>query len=248
MDDVLEGGADMMDPGSLDELLGAYALDALDADERRAVDEYLLVSPQARAEVREHQEVATFLAFSGASAPDGLWDRISGSLDGVAPSPGPELAKVMPIDRRRRMAGRVASWALASAAAAVIAVVAVQVIDGRSEVRDPIAEAVDQARADRDSRVAMLTAEGSDVSVEAIVDQDGHGYLIASELPALSSDQTYQLWGVVNDTVISLGILGRSPEIESFSVEGDLTALVITEEVAGGVAVSEQPALLVAEI
>jgi anti-sigma-K factor RskA len=94
----------------------------------------------------------------------------------------------------------------------------------------------------------VLTAEGSDVTVEAIVDQDGHGYLLASDLPALSSDQTYQLWGVVNDTVISLGILGRSPEIESFSVEGDLSALVITEEVAGGVAVSEQPALLVAEI
>ena len=238
-----------VDPHELDELLGAYALDALDADERRLVEEYLRVEPQARAEVREHQEVATFLAFSGASAPDGLWDRISQSLDGpAAPAPGPELAKVMPLAPRRRVMTRVMPWVAASAAAAVIAVIAVQVIDGDGTPSDPVAAAVDRARNDRDSRVVTLVSEDGSATAEAVVDQDGHGYLLGSELPELSSDRTYQLWGVVNGSVISLGILGRSPEVESFSVEGDLTALVITDEVAGGVPVSEQPAALAAEI
>lgn len=243
----MEGGEGGLMDHELDELLGAYALDALDPDERRAVEEYLAVNPQARAEVREHQEVATFLAFSGAAAPDGLWDRISRSLEETPPAPGPELAKVMPM-RRRSAWSRAGAWVAASAAAAVIAVVAVQVIDRGDTSQDPIAAAVEAARADRDSRIVTLSLEGQPATAEAIVDQDGHGYLLASSLPVLPDDRTYQLWGVVNDEVISLGILGHNPEIESFSVEGDLAALVITDEVEGGVAVSEQPALWAAEL
>ena len=71
-------------PFDMDDLLGAYALDAVDDDERRAVEDYLAANPRARAEVQEHREVATMLAWSGMDAPEGLWDRIVGSLDALA--------------------------------------------------------------------------------------------------------------------------------------------------------------------
>ena len=58
-----------------------YALDAVDDDERRAVEDYLAANPRARAEVQQHREVATMLAWSGMDAPEGLWDRIVDSLD-----------------------------------------------------------------------------------------------------------------------------------------------------------------------
>jgi hypothetical protein len=43
---------------------------------------------------------------------------------------------------------------------------------------------------------------------------------------ALGPDRTYQLWGVIGDQVISLGVLGARPGVEPFTVDGDLTALV----------------------
>ena len=60
--------------------------------------------------------------------------------------------------------------------------------------------------------------------------------------PALGADQTYQLWGVVSDAqVISLGILGPNPELETFTVEGEVSALAITIEDAPGVIADGNP-------
>src|SRR3954468_13451869 len=66
------------------ELLGAYALDAIDDDEREAIEAHLLTCPRCRAEVAEHREVAAFLS-KGAPAPDGVWDRIAAELSPPAP-------------------------------------------------------------------------------------------------------------------------------------------------------------------
>ena len=65
----------------IEELLGAYALDAVDAEEARVVEEHLLVCPRCRAEVAEHREVAALLT-SGTSepVPDGVWNRIAADL------------------------------------------------------------------------------------------------------------------------------------------------------------------------
>jgi len=65
----------------LQELLGAYALDAVDADERGRVEDHLRGCARCRAEVEQHREVAAQLAYTGADAPDGLWRRIAAQLD-----------------------------------------------------------------------------------------------------------------------------------------------------------------------
>jgi anti-sigma-K factor RskA len=237
----------------LDELLGAYALDAVSDEERRAVEQYLLISPRARQEVAEHREVATMLAWSGMAAPDGLWDRIAANLDvGDAPTPSGQLASVMAIDdeRRERATRRSAarrwrtagSWVAASAAAAIVAVVAVAVVGGGDSSEPPLVIAASEARADRDSMVAQLVRADGVVGAEAVIDQDGHGYLLGEDLPALSSDLTYQLWGVIGDQVISLGVLGANPEIELFSAgEESVSQLVVTIEPAGGVVSNGNP-------
>jgi anti-sigma-K factor RskA len=233
------------DPYELDELLGAYALDAVDDDERRRVEEHLALDPRAAREVQEHREVATMLAFTGMDAPAGVWDRIASALDERAPAPGRELARVLPIDRAARRGRRLRSmgtWLAVTAAAAVVAVVAVSVVDRRADAPgDPLQAALAAARNDRDSRAAILVAEGADVIAEAIVDEDGHGYLLASDLPTLGDDQTYQLWGVVGDDVISIGILGPNPEIETFTIEADVAAFAVTIERAGGVVSDGNP-------
>lgn len=226
----------------LDELLGAYALDAVDPDERRRVEDYLAVNPRAAAEVQQHREVATMLAFTGSDAPEGVWDRIAASLEEPAPAPGPELAKVMPIDhaaRRRSRLAAVGRWSLTAAAAAIVAVVAVVVIDRGAS--DPLVDAVEAARADRDSRSTVLVADGVETGVEVVIDESGRGYLLADTLPQLPRDRTYQLWGVVGEDVISIGILGPNPEIATFTARADLAALAITIEPEGGVVSDGNP-------
>lgn len=69
-----------------EQLLGAYALDAVDGAEAAAVDLHLLECPRCRAEVALHRETAGLLAHAGASAPDGLWNRISGQLREAPPA------------------------------------------------------------------------------------------------------------------------------------------------------------------
>ena len=82
-----------------------------------------------------------------------------------------------------------------------------------------------------------------------MVRDDGVGFLAAKALPALPDTETYQLWGVYGDgDVISLGVIGNRPDIEPFSALGDIDALVITREQAGGVVSSTTGAVLVGEL
>jgi anti-sigma-K factor RskA len=119
--------------------------------------------------------------------------------------------------------------------------VAVSVIDSGDSGSGGLAAAAAAAREDRDSLITTIEAPDGAIGIEAIIDQDGHGYLIADALPELPADRTYQLWGVINDQAISLGVLGHNPELETFSVDGPVTTLVITNEVAGGVITDGNP-------
>ena len=65
----------------IEELLGAYALDALEPDEALMVEAHLSECVRCSAEVARHHEVAGLLANSGGVAPDELWDRIAERLD-----------------------------------------------------------------------------------------------------------------------------------------------------------------------
>ena len=88
----------------IEELLGAYALDAVDEDERREVEEHLATCPRCRGEVAAHREVAAMLGNATgegpAVAPENLWDRIAASLQEEPPA----LASVVQPPSWRRFA------------------------------------------------------------------------------------------------------------------------------------------------
>lgn len=73
------------DHRDLQDLLGAYALDAVDPDEAAEVEEHLRSCHSCRAELAEHRSVAALLANTGGPAPTGVWARIADSLDDSAP-------------------------------------------------------------------------------------------------------------------------------------------------------------------
>ena len=88
------------------------------------------------------------------------------------------------------------------------------------------------------SRGKILTADGV-VLARAVLVPDGTGYLWSGGLPLTDPDRTYQLWAIVGTEAISAGVLGPNPSVAPFRITGDVTALAITEEVAGGVVASE---------
>jgi len=247
MDDEKRDAVDMTDD-ELGDLLGAYALDAVDDDERALVEDYLRSNPRAAAEVAEHREVATMLAFTGMDAPEDVWSRISAYIDAETPEPRGELAKVValappelgarvePGTARRR--GPVQAWLIGAAAAAALLLAGAAVLTTRDPgPTDHLADAYAQALSADDSTQTSLVAEGSDAVASGVITSTRNGYLDASGLPALADDMTYQLWGVIAETgdVVSIGILGSDPGLEAFTVRSKVDALAITIESEPGV-------------
>ncbi|MGI9053629.1 MAG: anti-sigma factor [Ilumatobacteraceae bacterium] len=235
----------------IEDLIGAYVLDALDDHERRQVEAYLEANPRARAEVQELREVTSMLAFSNERPPEGLWDRIAGELDGTAPEPGPELSLVMPRPRRRWVGAALGiGSALVAAAAAVVITVAVVGDDATEPGGDDVlAMAYGEASSDPASRRAELQSDDRTMAADAVLLDSGVGYLSAGTLPELPTGETYQLWGVYGDEdVISLGVIGNRPAIEPFTAVDDVRALIITREEVGGVISSTNPTLLVGQL
>jgi anti-sigma-K factor RskA len=231
----------------LDALLGAYALDALDTDERRRVEDYIAQNPSARAEVDELRETAASLALSPSAGSDEtaspeLWQRISQS---IAAEPQPPAARDELAARRER---RHAPWLaiVASVAAAIAVVLAVQVISLNRRLDDnrTVAAAFDRAAKSKDAKQVALEADGADVA-RVVLLPDGTGFLRADRLPKLSDDQTYQLWALRgtagNRTAISAGVLGADPTTVGFHTNGPVDALALTVEHEGGVVQSSNP-------
>jgi hypothetical protein len=237
-------------PREVEDLLAAYALDAVDDDERDAVEHYLADHPDAAAEVQAFRHAAAMLAYTGGPVPEGVWDALAPSLEarrareqraeGVVPLMSRRAQpEPMPGSPPGRGTHRV-RWLAAAAVAAVLAVgatvgiVVAQSGGGGSSGRQTLAEAARAARDKPGARQVTLTDPAGRPLAEAVLLRDGTGYL-TSNLPALGAGRTYQLWALAGPQPVSLGVMGRDPHIVGFKVKGSASALAVTNEVAGGV-------------
>ncbi|MBW3574660.1 MAG: anti-sigma factor [Actinobacteria bacterium] len=245
----------------VEELLGVYALDAVDDVERLTVDQHLTACARCRAEVEEYREVAALLAHTGAPAPEGLWARIAESIEGEAAQPvvPPTMAfpRLAPSPSASPSLGSFAGWraragaVLLAAAAAVIVVLGVQVeqqddrLDEMSSLLslDALERAYQAAETAPGSKLVQVASFDGQIDAQAVITSEGVGYLRASSLPRLPEGRIYQLWGDAVDQRVSLGSLGPAPEVAPFGVSGRFVGIAITEETEPGVIVSEQPVL-----
>ena len=258
----------------IEELLGAYALDALEPDERAIVDQHLTSCPRCQAELADHLEVAALLGNTGAPAPAGLWTRISAALEEAPPALRLSLAPVelaasepvaavadealppatvVDLASRTRRRTRILFGAVAAAVLIILGLGADIVHQERR--MDDMAVAISteglqgemvRAMADPSShRMTLASPSCESMSAAAVMTESGTGYFMATSMPALADDQTYQLWGVMGDgQVVSLGVLGHDPQMAAFQATGGLTGLAVTKEVKGGVPASHNPAVL----
>ena len=226
----------------IEQLLGAYALDAVDADERLIVDHHVERCAPCDAEVAGHWEAAATLTVGG-QPPGGGWDRVIASLE--EPPPPLHLAPVTS-PPSRTWTGRTVT-AVTAVAAAAMAIFGIRVVDqDRRLDRMQMAIADDGLRrsavaalSDPASIRLALTSADTTVMAQTAILPDGRGYVVADQLPRLASDRTYQLWVLIGHERISAGILGSRPTTAAFHVGQRLDGLAITEESAGGVVVSD---------
>ncbi|MCU1372232.1 MAG: hypothetical protein JWO77_3426 [Ilumatobacteraceae bacterium] len=242
------------------ELLGVYALDAVEPDERERIELHLADCPRCRAEVAEHREVASYLSQTGASAPEGVWDRIASELSPAAPPmrvqimaageavparPDPTISATDPAvaDASVRPIGSAPSrrsrplMAVLAAAACIVVLLGVFAVaqaqrDGKGQTMEEMAS---DAAADSKLKVDLA---GDDGSAQAVVGSNGQGYLIMDGVAAPADGDVYQLWGKVDGTVLSLGTFGDTTVVP-FSVDpsriGDIEQFAVTQEKAPGV-------------
>jgi len=249
--------------GDIDALLGAYALDALDADERARVDAYLEEHSDARAEVDDMRETAASLALLPdvpMAAPPELWDRIA---EVIAADSAPPAASAEAGDELARMrARRARRWLnpIAAAAAAIALVVLVaQVVSLHNRLDSShqfgpsaMAAAFDRATKVDGAKVVGLKGGSGATLARIVLLPDGTGYLRGDKLAALGSDRTYQLWAVTGgakgQVVVSAGVLGPDTSAISFRASGPVEAFAVTVEHAGGVVASTQKPVASAQL
>ncbi len=242
----------MMTHDEVSELLGAFALDAVDQEEYEQIEAHLAECPRCRAEVDAHREVAAALGNSVETLPEGLWSSIAGRLpprqdEEIPPMPllrtrwrHPNRCALPPSVRRVRARSSIASrrgrgrlavlGSIAVAAAAVAIVLGVNVAHDDHQISQLHAaigtspHAAVLAALDTPGRKLVdMKNPAQQQLAEFVVVPSGRGYLVKSTLPALPSGKTYQLWGVSKQHTISLGILGQSPHEATFTSAGSGT-------------------------
>ena len=213
----------------LRDLLGAFALDAVDEGERRAIEAHLGECDACRREVGEHREVAGLLVAVDQPAPPEVWDRIRERM-------GDGSGRPVSLEARRQPRFSRAAAALGAAAVLIAGVLGWRVYDLERRLDDGggLAGAAQEALADPDAvRLAMRSTTG-DVEVDAVVLPDGRGYLVDDNLDALPGDRTYQLWALAGGEAVSAGLLGPDPGVSAFRVGAGTDALAITVEASVG--------------
>lgn len=214
--------------------LAVYAVDALEPNERAAVEAHLAGCASCRAELAGHLDTLARLT-EALAPPAGGVEQLLVGLDAPRHMARPTAITAAPSAReRRRRWMRVAG--VAAAAAAVAAVVGVALSSLGDEDTDTLSDLADEALDQPDADVATLaTPEGANVA-RVVVTNEGTGYLFADDLPTLAEGQAYQLWQLDGPAPVSLGLVGDGTRpVSAVAVPAGTTTMAISAEVAGGV-------------
>ncbi|MBO0747027.1 MAG: anti-sigma factor [Acidimicrobiaceae bacterium] len=165
--------------------------------------------------------------------------------------PDGSTSNVVALRRRRRVAlPGVAALAAAAAVAAVVLGVSAANLNHRVNSlasalhTSGLQQAAASAVLSSDHQSVRLTSATSHKAAEVVILPDGNAYLVRSDLPALDSARTYQLWGLANGKAVSLGLLGSHPSVAAFRVDHDVSRLMVTAEPSGGVPQPTTPVLV----
>lgn len=223
-----------MNTTDLHDLVGAYALGALDPAEQSAFESHLTTCDTCRDEVVGFHQTAERLADAVAETPPvELRERLLTSIT-TLPQERPVVSTLRPRGGFRRVVpSLVAAAALAVAAAGVTG----YVVENRAS---------SQLQAQQDAVEQLMTAADASIVAEDLGDGGqirmvhspalGAAMISVSSLPKLS-ERDYQLWTLSDGQPQSAGILDASDMVYLGDIAGT-DGVAVTVEPAGG---SERP-------
>ncbi|MFW6868724.1 anti-sigma factor [Nocardioides sp. CPCC 206347] len=222
-------------------LSGAYAVDALEPDERARFEAHLRQCADCRDEVDSLREAAAVLGTDDVAPPAALRDRLLSDITNIRPLPPLPVAPVVQLDSRRRPGARIPL--LVAAAAVLIAGVGGAIVrpwadETQPDLGPPTAEQV-LAAADATS-VEKRFPDGAEATV--VVSRSLHGAVIQTEnMRAAPTGKDYQLWLQTPAGVMEPA--GLMPDLRDATVlldgdPADAVGVGITVEPDGG---SERP-------
>jgi anti-sigma-K factor RskA len=232
-------------------LTGAYAANALTADERELFERHLRDCAECTQEVRELQETASRLgAAAAAPVPAELRQRVVAEVAGtrqVQP-----LLSIGGADRPRRLGGPVSRWLVAVAACLAVALAglggyAVNLYQDLQQSRQVAAQVASVLTAP-DAETSTASSDSGPRGTVVVSRERGQLVFLPAELPDVAEDRTYQAWLLGPGDPRSAGLL--SPDNERTEpvlapVRGDVEAVGLTVEPAGGSAQPTMQPLLV---
>jgi anti-sigma-K factor RskA len=201
-----------MERTGIHELSAAYALDALDGDDRREFEEHLTHCAECRDAVASFQEAASNLAFGAEMPPPP--PELKGRILEQARR---ERSNVIPMKRR---------WALPAAAtvAAVAASAAIVLGIWAASLHDELGQ--------RPEAVPISGASGS-----LIVTHDNEATLVVRDLPPAPAGKTYEAWVIQGGKPARAGTFAGGDRV-AFQLTrnvADGAVVAVTIERAGGV-------------
>ncbi|SDD60443.1 anti-sigma factor [Glycomyces harbinensis] len=237
-------------------MIGAWALDAVDADERARVERHLAACASCAQEAAELRETVARLAdVTITEPPPRLRDSVLAEVRRtrqeapVAHEPEPRRRGRAHRSRARhqsrlRLALGAAALAVVAAFAGIFGTWAVMQQPGGESRGDQIAAVLEAADAevsyqepDGGGRVTVIASEALDQAV-----------VVVSDLAAPGDDRSYQVWKVNEAGQVSAGVMDAGDASATMLVEGlgDTRVVGVTNEPAGG---SDEPTLpMVADV
>ncbi|MFZ4816348.1 MAG: anti-sigma factor [Phototrophicaceae bacterium] len=179
-----------MERQTLLDLIPAYALGALDADERALLEAFLPTDPEAQTRLREYQQVAAALTLG-------------------VPILTPPAALEGKLRQRlvRRQQQRVILFAAGFAAAVLVVGLFSWMLAARTLPPEQLYARLAQDRAAAHWDVTAIYAGADALEGDLITNPDGTQAVIrVSNLPAIGADQAFQLWLIDDNGSINGGL------------------------------------------
>jgi anti-sigma-K factor RskA len=214
-----------MEDGAVHELSAAYALDALDEQDRRAFEEHLPTCARCREELAEMSQTAALLAYGVplATPPPALRERILAEAG--------RRAEVIRLPRRSRVVvtGAAALTAVAASIAIAFGVRSASLSEDLDEARTAVAVLADPAG----RSVPLEGANG-----RLVVDSKGAAALVVQGLPAAPKGKTYEAWVIREGRPRPAGLFEGDDERDLVLLDetvADEATVAVTLEADGGV-------------
>jgi anti-sigma-K factor RskA len=203
----------------LKDVLPAYALDALDAAERAAVEAHLLACASCRAELVVLQRVADGIGLEAppVTPPPSLKARVLGSIPARA-TDSLDAWRQLPRAAAPPAAPRRRSWLpLAAAASLALAAVALYYANAQRSALSSLErgrQQMERVMAAPDVLQVQLKpqAPGSTARARAYWSRTAGMVFVAENLPALPSGQVYQVWTIAGTSAASAGTMIPRPD------------------------------------